>query len=156
MIKNIIFILWLIAFCIGLYNLNKEFIIPWLIKKTTKEVEKNPKWLIQKLREQYYGFNDIDIILCESWLTNLPRMDVINDKKKRYQLLITTDINTDDIEIIGRLALASKVFIKYGLFFPEKQTYWLSILCYMLDGGSIKESDAHWVAKEKDKKQVDF
>lgn len=53
-----------------------------------------------------------------------------------------------DIEDIGRLALATKIKIKCGLWFPEKPLYWLSIICYMLDGGDIHMTDTSYKRNE--------
>ena len=59
----IILCIWLGMLCIDLYI---KIIRPFLIKKTTKELEKNPKWLMSELRSQYYGLDDIDVILTEN------------------------------------------------------------------------------------------
>ena len=51
---------------IGTYILLEKVIFPWLIEKRTIELEKNPKWLMTKLQDRYYGFRDLDIILVDS------------------------------------------------------------------------------------------
>ena len=44
----------------------KLLIFPMLVDVTTKEIEKNPKWITPKLRQTYYGFSNIDIITAKS------------------------------------------------------------------------------------------
>jgi hypothetical protein len=34
--------------------------------------------------------------------------------------------------------------VKYGVLFQDKPIHWLSILCYMLDGGDIKQEATSW------------
>lgn len=125
----------------------KYFLRPWLIEKATKEIEVNPKWITSKLQKDYYGFNDIDIILADTTFGWLPRFRLI--KNNRLQLLISEDTTTKDVEEIGRVILAAKIKIKYGLWFPDKPIHWLSILCYMLDGGDIKQEETSWENVDK-------
>lgn len=134
----------MIILCISMFYMGhiifKRFILPKLIDIGTKELEKNPKWLIPQLRETYYGFHDIDIIVAES--TNLfsilPRFRLA--KNDRYELWIPDDITTKDVDIVAQLALMGKINVKYGLFYENKSTYWLSIMCFMLDGGDVTQA----------------
>lgn len=115
-------------------------IFPMLVDKTTKEIEKNPKWITPKLKQMYYGFSNIDIITAKSSIGALPRFRIHTDKNEesRLELLIPEDTSVNDIDKIATLALQGKLHIFYNLFFPNKPAYWLSILLYMLDGGDIK------------------
>lgn len=127
--------------------LSNNVIIPKIIKCGMKEKDRNPKWITSQL--QYYGFNDVDIVLCESKWGRLPYFRL--GKNNRLELWIDCDTPTKDIEEIGRLILISKIKSKYNLSFPDKPIYWLSVLCYMLDGGDIRMSAVSW--EESDKKQ---
>ena len=146
----IILCIWLGMLCIDLYI---KIIRPFLIKKTTKELEKNPKWLMSELRSQYYGLDDIDVILTENKrFLILPRIRLTKDKK-RLELLIPADmITTKDIDNVAKLLLISKISIKVspqvGMLYANKPTYWLSILDYMLDGGEVNQSAVSWKEKE--------
>ena len=103
-----------------------------------KEIEKNPKWIVDKVKGVYYGFHDIDFILAESNIfSSLPRFKI--SKTDRYELWLPSDISIKDVDEIVRLALVGKIQVKYGLIFRDKSLNWLSILCYMLDGGDIRE-----------------
>ena len=115
----------------GLFN---KVILPEIVCYGMKEMDRNPKWITSKL--QYYGFDDIDIILCKSKWGMLPRFRA--GKDNRLELWIDNDISTKDVDDVGHLALCVKLKVKYGLWFPDKPTYWLSILLYMLDGGNIE------------------
>ena len=115
----------------------RNIIFPKIIFKSMKEIERNPKWITSKL--QYYGFDDIDIVLCESKWGMLPRFRA--GKDNRLELWIDNDTSTRDVDDVGHLALCGKVKAKYGLWFPDKPTYWLSILLYTLDGGNIEMKD---------------
>lgn len=133
----------IMAFCgalLGAYilwDIFNKIIFPKIVYHGMKEIERNPKWITSKL--QYYGFNDIDIVLCKSKWGMLPRFRV--GKDNRLELWIDNDTSTRDVEDVGHLALAGKIKAKYGLWFPDKPTYWLSILLYMLDGGDIQMQD---------------
>lgn len=116
------------------WDIFNKVIFPKLVYHGMKEIDRNPKWITSKL--QYYGFNDIDIVLCESKWGMLPRFRV--GKENRLELWIDNDTSTRDVDDIGHLALCVKLKAKYGLWFPDKPTYWLSILLYMLDGGNIE------------------
>ena len=135
------------------YKIFDRILFPIMVNKLTKYVEMNPEWITPKLRKEYYGFYDIDIILVNDPLGCVPRFKKTKDK--RFQLLISEDTSVKDIEDVGRLALATKIKIEYGLWFPEKPLHWLSILCYMLDGGDIKQESTRWEEVEKDKKPID-
>lgn len=133
------------------YHIFNRYIFPKIIEKTTTEIEVNPKWITAELRQKYYGFSDIDFILAENLLGALPRFRTSKDKT-RLEILIPNDTMTRDVEDLGRVALIVKLHAKYGLFFPDKPMHWLSILCYMLDGGDINMIDQ---PVEKDKKPID-
>lgn len=122
-------------------RLYKFVIFPKIIEKTTKEFDKNPKWITDELHSKYYGFSDIDFITAENAIGALPRFRVSKEDETRLELLIPNDISTRDIEKIGQVALVGKIKIKYGLFFPDKPIHWLSILCFMLDGGEVAVKD---------------
>ena len=135
---------YIILFIIVGYALSRLYryvIFPKIIEKTTKEIDKNPKWIINELRSKYYGFADIDFITAENRIGALPRFRVAKDDKTRLEMLISNDTSTRDIEAVGQIALVAKIKIKYGLFFPDKPLTWLSILCFMLDGGEISVKD---------------
>jgi hypothetical protein len=131
------------------WRLFNEIIFPKMVRNGMKEIERNPKWILSQLH--YYGFSDIDIILCESKWGMLPRFRL--GKNHNLELWIDYDTSTKDVEEVGRLALAGKVRVKYGLWFPEKPLYWLSILCYMLDGGDIQMSNVSWEEAHKKEKE---
>lgn len=131
----------ILAFYAG-RNIYKYLVRPWILDKTTRDIEKNPKWITSKLRSEYYGFLDMDIILAESKFGLLPRFRLSKDN--RLQLLLPEDVSTRDIEKVAQLALAAKIKAEYGLWYPEKSAKWLSILCYLLDGGDIKETSTKW------------
>ena len=119
------------------WELFNRIIFPKMVYHGMKEIDRNPKWITSKL--QYYGFDDIDIVLCESKWGMLPRFRA--GKDNRLELWIDNDTSTRDVDDVGHLALCVKVKAKYGLWFPDKPTYWLSILLYMLDGGDVNMID---------------
>lgn len=129
----------------------KYIIFPFIVEKTTQEIEKNPNWITPKLRQTYYGFSNIDIITARSSIGALPRFRIHSEKDKgdRLELLIPEDTSVNDIDKIATLALQGKVHIFYSLFFPDKSAHWLSILLYMLDGGDIKQEAVSWENKNK-------
>lgn len=130
-------LLGILSFYVG-WRLTKFFIFPKLLEKTTKEIEKNPKWIMSEIKSKVYGFQDIDIIIVTSVLGALPRFRITKDNK--YQLLISDEFTTKDVNTLARIALTGKIKVKYGLLYPDKPLEWLSTLCYMLDGGEfIKE-----------------
>ena len=129
----------------------KYIIFPFIVKKTTHEVEKNPKWITPKLRQNYYGFSNIDIITARSTIGALPRFR-LNSKEKdkeRLELLISEDTPVNDIDKVATLALQGKLHVYYNLYFPDKPAYWLSVLLYMLDGGNINPESIVWENKNK-------
>ena len=138
---DLCYVILIIIFTYAFSRLYKYILFPKLIEKTTKEFEKNPKWITNELRSKYYGFSDIDFITAENKLGALPRFRVSKDDKTRLEMLISTDTLTRDIERIGQIALVGKIKIKHGLFFPDKPIHWLSILCFMLDGGEVCVKD---------------
>lgn len=115
-----------------------HIVFPKIIYASMKEVERNPRWITSQL-QSYYGLNDIDIVLYESKLNALPYVRI--GKQKQLELWITNNTSTKDVENVGQVALALKIKCKYNLWFPDKPLYWLSILCYMLDGGDIQMTD---------------
>ena len=157
------FCIWLIYMSIKFYS---NILRPYLVKKSMKEIEKNPYWLISALRTQYYGLDDVDVILVENKYGVIPqfRAKVIDIDKKnktkeiRLELLLPSSITTKEIDDIAKIALLGKICIKVtpsvGILYASKPTYWLSILNYMLDGGNINQSAVSW--EEKDKKHIDF
>lgn len=130
-----------------LYELFNYIIFPWIVNTRTKDLEKNPKWIMPKLKETYYGFKDMDIITVNSPLGMLPRFRLDKTEKNRLQLLIPEDVSIQDIDGIAQLALAGKIRIKYGLWYPDKSAHWLAILNFMLDGGDIKIEATKWEEK---------
>lgn len=122
------------------HKLWRYIIFPKIIEKSTKEIEKNPKWITSELK-QYYGFADIDFITAENPMGALPRFRVPKGDNARLEMLVPDDISTREVENIGRLALVGKIKIKYGLFFPDKPIAWLSILLFMLEGGDVAVKD---------------
>lgn len=131
-------LLSLIIFYVS-FHIFKRYIFPKSVEADTKEVERNPKWIMKDVKNKYYGFQDIDIVTAETKMFySLPRLRVVDNK--RFELLIPTDTSTKDVNDILRLALMGKIEVKYGLQFRDKPLHWLSILCYMLDGGDIREA----------------
>ena len=146
-------ILAIIIVIIILYTSSKVWkymLCPFIINKTTQEIEKNPKWITPKLKQNYYGFSDIDIITAKSSYGTLPRFR-LNSKEKgkeRLELLIPEDTPVSDIDKVATLALQGKIHLYYNLFFPDKSAYWLSILLYMLEGNDIKRESIKWENKK--------
>lgn len=124
-------------------NFVVSFVVSFVVKRKTTVIEKNPKWITSRIQEKYYGFNDIDFILAECPLGGLPKFNMSKDKE-RIELWIPNDILIRDLESLAKIALLGKIKIRYGIYFPEKPIYWLSILCYMLDGGDIKQESVTW------------
>lgn len=138
------------------YNPHFRF---WIADKKTKDVEINPKWVTNELQGKYYGFHDLDIVLVNDPFDMLPRFRLKKHTNK-LQLLISEDTTIRDLDDIARIALAGKIKIKYGVWYPEKSTQWLAILNYLLDGGDVKIDRTNWedldMNKQKDKKPVDL
>lgn len=124
-------------------NFVVSFVVSFVVKRKTTVIEKNPKWITSRIQEKYYGFNDIDFILAECPLGGLPKFNMSKDKE-HIELWIPNDIPIRDLESLAKIALLGKIKIRYGIYFPEKPIYWLSILCYMLDGGDIKQESVTW------------
>lgn len=143
-IHNMFICISVIAILYGMYEIFNRIVFPWIVNTRTKDIEKNPKWITPKLKEKYYGFTDIDIIIVNSPLGMLPRFRLDKKQTDRLQLLIPEDISVKDIDDIAQLALAGKIRIKYGLWFPNKSAHWLAILNFMLDGGDIKIEATKW------------
>lgn len=121
----------------------KSWIYPLIIEHTTKEIEKNPKWITPKLRETYYGFSNVDIIVAENSLGMLPRFHIhrITDEEKteeRFEVLIPSNVSVKDVDDLATLILQAKLHIYYKLDYFDKSADWLSILLYLLDGGDIR------------------
>ncbi|MDE5539948.1 MAG: hypothetical protein K2J20_05630, partial [Bacilli bacterium] len=62
-ILSLIFALCMIYVSTRLF---KKFVLPKLIEMDTKEVERNPKWILGNVKKEYYGFKDIDVVLTEN------------------------------------------------------------------------------------------
>ena len=136
--KEVIALLFVIFIVYIATRAFKLFVRPAILDMDTKEIERNPKWIVDKVKGVYYGFHDIDFILAESNIfSSLPRFKI--SKTDRYELWLPSDISIKDVDEIVRLALVGKIQAKYGLIFRDKSLNWLSILCYMLDGGDIRE-----------------
>lgn len=136
MIKFMLFTNALLFVIVSCYMFNK-MLLPKIIMNMSKEIERNPKWIISRL--PYYGFDDIDIILYENKWNTSPYARTT--KENKIEIWISNDTTTKEVEAVGRLALAVKLKIRYNLWFPEKPLHWLSVLCYLLDGGNIEILD---------------
>lgn len=140
---------WVLSFLfvVATSKLFKDVILPKIVEKKTVETEVNPKWIKSKV-EGKYGFQDIDFILARSPFNNLPYMRMINkDETIRFQFILSEDTSINDVNEMARLALAGKIYVKYHVLYMDKPLFWLSILCYMLDGGDINESKTAWSEK---------
>lgn len=142
--NDLVILAFLIAVGYVFAKLWEYIIFPFIVEKTTYEIEKNPNWITPKLKQRYYGFTDIDIITVRSSIGAIPRFRLQFDKKEknkinRIELLIPEDTSVNDIDRIAAIVLAAKIRIFYGLTFTDKSASWLSILLYMLDGGKINE-----------------
>lgn len=127
------------------YHIIKVVVFPNILNLFTKVKETNPDWLAGKLRSQYYGFNDIDFIICECPIYNAPRFRLTKDMS-RIQFLVPTGMTVWDREKLAKIALIGKIKIRYDVDTSfNKPIEWLSILCYMLDGGDINISETKWV-----------
>lgn len=136
--KEVIALLFVIFIVYIATRVFKLFVRPAILDMDTKEIERNPKWIVDKVKGIYYGFHDIDFVLAENNIfSSLPRFKI--SKTDRYELWLPSDISIRDVDEIVRLALVGKIQAKYGLIFRDKSLNWLSILCYMLDGGDIRE-----------------
>lgn len=148
--EDILAIIIVIIILYTLLKVWKYMLRPFIINRTTQEIEKNPKWITPKLKQNYYGFSDIDIITAKSPIGMLPRFR-LNSKEKgkeRLELLIPEDTPISDIDKVATLALQGKIHLYYNLFFPDKSALWLSILLYMLDGNDIEREPIKWENKK--------
>lgn len=140
------------------YYIFTKHLLPFFIESQTKIIETNPKWIINKLHSKYYGFHDLDIILFENPIDDSPRFRY-DKKENKLDFMISNDTSVADLDEIARLALLGKIKIKYGLWFDGPPAYWLSIMCYMLDGGDIKIEEFDWktgIKSKKDNKPIDL
>ena len=136
--KEVIALLFVIFIVYIATRIFKWFVLPVILDMDTKEIERNPKWIVDKVKGIYYGFHDIDFVLAENKLfSSLPRFKIT--KTNRYELWLPSNISIREVDEIVRLALVGKIQARYGLIFRDKSLQWLSILCYMLDGGDIQE-----------------
>jgi len=124
-----------------------QYVYPFMLRIGTTDIEKNPKWITSELKGTYYGFHDIDFILVESKFGHIPRFRVSKDRKK-LEFLVDKDTPTRDVDILGQLALSEKIRINYGVYYPDKSIEWLSILCYLLDGGEINQNNVKWEERQ--------
>ena len=148
--EDILAIIIVIIILYTLLKVWKYMLRPFIINRTTQEIEKNPKWITPKLKQNYYGFSDIDIITAKRPIGTLPRFR-LNSKEKgkeRLELLIPEDTPISDIDKVATLALQGKIHLYYNLFFPDKSALWLSILLYMLDGNDIEREPIKWENKK--------
>lgn len=131
---------WLITIWVVVlaYQIFRKKIFPSLLRDSLKEVERNPRWF--KARKEYYGFEDMDVVLYEHSFACSPYFKTNKDRTK-LEFWIHNDTKVDDAEEMARIALAGKIQAKYGLWFPDKPIYWLSILLYLLDGGDVNMID---------------
>lgn len=151
--ENVIAIIIVICILFILAKVWKYILFPIIIKKTTYEIEKNPKWITPKLKQNYYGFSDIDIITAKSTIGALPRfrLNKKEQNEERLEVLIPEDTLVNDIDKVAAIALQGKLFVYYNLYFPDKPAYWLSALIYMLEGGDIRPENI--VLENKNKRQ---
>lgn len=137
-----------LMFALATIKLFQDVILPMIEKKKTVETEINPKWITSKV-EHSYGFQDIDFILARSPFNNLPYMRVVQkDGKVRFQFILSEDTSVKDVDTIVKMAITGKIYAKYKVLYPDKPLFWLSILCYMLDGGDIQENETSWKHKD--------
>ncbi|MBR2493767.1 MAG: hypothetical protein IKB64_09975 [Paludibacteraceae bacterium] len=146
-IKSLCYVVLNLCSLYCVYTLVKIFVYPKILDLFTTEIERNPSWLAEKLRSEYYGYNDIDFILCECSLCRTPRFRVLKNSD-RLELLIPNDFTIWDRDKIAKIALMGKIKIKHGLLVQDKPVYWLSIFCYLLDGGDINVSETKWEEKD--------
>ena len=124
--------------------------IPGLAAILTKELDKNPKWITSRLKDRYYGFDDIDFITAECSIGALPRFRVSKSDSHRLEFLVPNDASVDDIELLGKIALAGKLKLKYGMSILDEPLDWLSKVCFILDNKNVIEE-----IKILDKKPID-
>lgn len=146
LLENLFYIALNLCSLYVIYKITVMFICPKIIDLCTKEVDRNPKGLVEGLRSDYYGFHDIDIVMCECPIYHVPRFR--EGKHGRLELFVPNNFSIWTRDRIANIALAGKIGIKYGIIVNDKPTYWLSILCYMLDGGDINVSETKWEKKD--------
>lgn len=131
-----------------------RYIQPAFMTANLKIIETNPKWLVSKLNERYYGFHDIDILLADNPYLSFP-VERFNKKTNHIEIILSNDdTTTKDIDDIAQLALSIKLIVKYQIFYEGKSADWLSILCYMIEGNDINIDKVKWEEKE-DNKPID-
>lgn len=149
MLKDLCYLGLSLCSIYALYSIVKTYIFPKILDLLTTVKETNPDWLAKKLRSQYYGFDDIDFIICECPIFNVPRFRLGKDTK-RLQFLVPNDVSVWDREKIAKIALMGKIKIRYDVDTSfEKPIEWLSILCYMLDGKDINIGEVSWTENKK-------
>ena len=140
------------------YRVFCKYLLPFFIEKHTKIIETNPEWVTSRLHSKYYGFQDMDVILFENDIDDSPRFRY-DKKTNKLDFMISNDTTTNELDEIARIGLLGKIKIKYGLWFDGPPAYWLSIMCYMLDGGDIKLEEFDWKTNtklKKDNKPIDL
>ena len=143
-----VILLILVSFTAGCL-LFKQFVFPKLVEKWTVVTEKNPKWITSKIMNTYYGFSDVDFLLVsKNPFGSLPSFRISKDKS-RLEFLIPEDTPIDAVEELAHTVLVSKLKVKYNIWLPEKPTFQLSIILYLLDGGDIKVENVGWEDKNK-------
>ena len=144
----LIILAWFIIYIAGKWII--QHIAAFIRKHDIKEVSRNPEWIMKNVRDEYYGFQDIDIVTADSRFNNLPCFRVYdNGEQIQYELLIPSNAPADSAELTLKIALIAKMQMKHGLNpnsyqYLDKSLLWLSILCYLLDGKDIKETAVSW------------
>lgn len=133
-IRLLIHSIAILGFIWILWDIFYHRIFPIIIRKGMKELERNPKWITSRLN--YYGFSDVDIVICESKWGMLPRFRI--GKNDKLELWIDSNTLTTDIEEIGKIALLAKLKVRHNLWYPEKSILWLSTLLFLLEGGNVR------------------
>lgn len=148
LIERLLYITLTLCSMYTIYTIVKTFVYPRVLDLFTKEIERNPSWLTDKLRSEYYGFNDIDIIISHCPICNVPRFRV--GKNDNLELFVPEDYSVWTRDRIAQIALMGKIHIRYGISVgASKPVYWLAILCYMLDGGDINVSGISWEKRQE-------
>lgn len=110
-------------------------------------LEKNPKWLLPELRSQYYGFHDIVIYVVKNTYISSINLHYHTALKCLEVFIPEYEAVPRDIDDIAKFILAGKIFLQHKIRITDKPVYWLSILCYMLDGGEVRQSQVQWEKK---------
>lgn len=120
---------------------------PRIMHHFITETNRNPEALMNNLRSDYYGFNDIDIVMYECNFLNEPYMRV--EKNNHYVLYVPEEARYSD-DVIARWAIACKIKAKYGVTPSlDKPIQWFSVLCYLLDGNDFNISKTEWKPKDE-------